>query len=65
MKVAVVLGAGYSSVGGVPLTKNLFEAPGGLPRAQGQSVPTDHAKVLASYSRWKVAHPSETAEQCG
>lgn len=62
MKTAVVLGAGFSFVAGLPLTRSLFDATLGLPRAQSPSAAQNHAEVASAYEMWKQRNPTGSAE---
>jgi len=47
----VILGAGFSYVGGLPLTRDLFDLSAPLPRAQSDTSVENHHSVRAAYSR--------------
>ena len=63
METAVILGAGFSLVAGLPLTRNLFDCGPTLPRAQSASAAENNAQVNCAYQQWKTEHPSATAEE--
>ena len=46
MKTAIILGAGFSFAGGLPLTRDLFETKGTLPRFVSQSGERQHQQVM-------------------
>src|SRR5436305_15326293 len=63
MNTAVILGAGFSSVAGLPLTRNLFETDGVLPRAQSLAAQKNHREVHKAYSIWLKSHASINPEE--
>jgi hypothetical protein len=63
MDTAVILGAGFSFVTGLPLTRNLFETGGVLPRSQSAAAETNHREVSSAYTYWLMNHPSTNAEE--
>jgi hypothetical protein len=63
MDTAVILGAGFSFVTGLPLTRNLFDTGGVLPRSQSAAAETNHREVSSAYSNWLMSHPAANAEE--
>ena len=63
MDTAVILGAGFSHVAGLPLTRNLFEIEGTLPRFQSAAAENNHREVFRAYQSWRQIHPDVNAEQ--
>ncbi|MGC1415463.1 MAG: SIR2 family protein [Candidatus Acidiferrum sp.] len=63
METAVILGAGFSRVAGLPLTRNLFEMGEGLPRFQSATAENSHREVFRAYQSWRQTHPDANAEQ--
>lgn len=63
MDTAIILGAGFSHVAGLPLTRNLFDTEGVLPRFQSAAVENNHREVLGAYQSWRRTHPNANAEQ--
>jgi hypothetical protein len=50
MIATAILGAGFSSVAGLPLTKDLFEE---LPLAKSERARKEYEEVFAAWSSWK------------
>lgn len=63
MDTAVILGAGFSFVTGLPLTRNLFDTSGTLPRSQSAAAGRNHLEVSSAYSNWLMRHPGANAEE--
>jgi hypothetical protein len=63
MDTAVILGAGFSHVAGLPLTRNLFDTGGDLPRSQSAVAENNHREVFRAYKSWRQTHPDANAEQ--
>jgi hypothetical protein len=59
---SVILGAGFSRVAGLPLTKDLFETDV-LPRAVCESTRQAHADVLDAYHSWKAKNPAASGRK--
>jgi hypothetical protein len=65
LKTAVILGAGFSHVGGLPLTRDLFDIRGDIPRSQSTSAQRNHEQVVLAYSRWRTDNPEALAHRTG
>jgi hypothetical protein len=63
MDTAIILGAGFSFVAGLPLTRNLFDTNGLLPRSQSSAAEKNHSEVSSAYSVWLRSHPGTNAEE--
>jgi hypothetical protein len=50
----------FSFVTGLPLTRNLFDTGGVLPRSQSAAAETNHREVSRAYSNWLMSHPGTT-----
>lgn len=61
MESAIILGAGFSYVAGLPLTRQLFEGST-LPQSVSQSSAQSDKEVLASYNAWAASKSAPNAE---
>ena len=59
---AVVLGAGFSYVGGLPLTRDLFDISAPLPQAQSKAAHESYETVRWAFARARASDGSLTAE---
>lgn len=59
MIASAILGAGFSSVAGLPLTKDLFDE---LPIAKSKRAQREYQEVLTAWSWWKENNPDGNAE---
>ncbi|MBV8858475.1 MAG: hypothetical protein JOZ02_16195 [Acidobacteria bacterium] len=62
MIASVILGAGFSYVAGLPLTKDLFETSI-LPSTKSDKAKRNHEEVMAAWKVWKKENPEGNAEQ--
>lgn len=63
MDTAIILGAGFSFVAGLPLARNLFDTVGVLPRSQSLASEKNHREVANAYSVWLKSHRASNAEE--
>lgn len=61
MRIAVVLGAGFSRAAELPLTRDLFSGP--LPITTSLSDTQRMREVRGAYADWAASHPGQGAEQ--
>jgi len=62
MNATLILGAGFSHIAGLPLTKDLFNTPD-IPRAKSKDVVERFKQVQFAWSKWKQENSSGTAEE--
>jgi hypothetical protein len=62
MITSVILGAGFSYVAGLPLTKELF-ATSTPPSTKSDRAKRNHEEVMAAWRVWKKDNPEGNAEQ--
>ena len=62
MIATAILGAGFSHVAGLPLTKELFDTLD-VPRTKSEKAKRNHEEVMIAWQSWKKANPNLNAEQ--
>lgn len=62
MKTAVILGAGFSYIAGLPLTKDLFDSAD-LPHTRTKKAIARFEEVRIAWQSWKKVNPGGTAEE--